>query len=87
MSLSIDIYSGLPNAYLPQGAFLGTARGNISTIVAVKPDGSGTDIRSNDKMGKRVNGGFDQANIYYHEHGQVKRIFDWNWIEHRDGEK
>lgn len=87
MSLPIDIYSSLPNAYLPQGAFLGTARENISTIMAVKPDGSGTDIRSNDKMGKGGNGGFDQANVYYHEHGQVKQVFDWNWIEHGDGEK
>lgn len=31
---------------------MGTARENISAIMAVKPDGSGTDIRSNDKMGK-----------------------------------
>ena len=62
MSLPIDIYSRLPNAYLPQGAFLGTARENISTIMAVKPGGSGTDIRSNDKMGKRENGGFTTTN-------------------------
>lgn len=62
MSLPTDIYSPLPKAYLPQGAFLGTARENISTIMAVKPDGSGTDIRSNDKMGKRENGGFTTTN-------------------------
>lgn len=77
MSLPIDIYS-----HLPQGAFLGTARKNISTIMAVKPDGLGTDIRSNDKMEKK-----GKRWLYYHKHRQVKRVFDWDRIEHGDGEK
>lgn len=53
MSFYTSIYWFCQMLICLQGAFLKTARESISTIMAVTPDGSGTGIRSNDKMRKR----------------------------------